>query len=474
MHSAPLTLISNTAKTLATYIKNGSAIHLHYPFYQPRRLSLNSRLFAAAPNCVTICYKPLPAKTFTLLNGMILPSIRLVPATPQLATTPTVARKPNLLQTAYSISLPASILLEHMLQSLQMKLSLRPLNSPQEYNLLLARPELAAFAKFYHAWEWGSFQESLGKTIHRLGIYDADKLVASALLIQERNRFGQFLYCPRGPLTNYADLNQTRAVLVQLIEYAKLQPNIVYLRLDPAIPANRSETEIFSKLGFKPGGRWFVQVGRAWIVDIGGKSDDQLLQWLSEHGMRSNVPRYLRKAIRAGVTVRASEDPADLELFLKMLAALDKRKGGIGTFPPDYYRQQFAIMAPAGLEKIFVAELNGQPLASALIALCRQEASYLHGASYDIERDLHAPQYMHIEIMKYARDHGASRYNFWGVVGDDNFHPGHYGYGYSAFKKSFGGYVELYMPVQDYVFKPLPYQLVYAKEKLDVTRHKID
>lgn len=298
--------------------------------------------------------------------------------------------------------------------------------------------------------------------------------MATALLIEERNRFFKFIYCPRGPLVDYSNQKLTQQVHTDLIEYVRSMPNIAYLRLDPALLRASKETKLFSTLGFKPGGRWFVQVGRAWVAEIGAKSDNEQLQWLGEHGMRSNVPRYLRKAARAGVTVRSSDSPADLELFLKMLAALDTRKGGIGTFSPDYYRQQFAAMAPTGLEKIFIAELNGQPLSSALIAFTAQEASYLHGASYDVERELHAPQYMHVQIMKYARDHGATKYNFWGVVSEPNFHPGHYGYGYSAFKKSFGGYAELYMPVQDYVYKPLPYNLVYVKEKFDVKRHKID
>ncbi len=345
---------------------------------------------------------------------------------------------------------------------------------PQELNQFLTRPELADYAKFYHTWKWGEFQHSLGKKIHRLGFYYDDNLVATALLVEERNRFCRFLYCPRGPLMNYGDQALSSQVLTSLIEYARSQPNIAYLRLDPAILTDNKAADLFPKLNFKPGARWFVQVGRAWVVDIGGKSDEQLLQWLTEHGMRSNVPRYLRKAERAGVTVRSSADPADLELFLKMLAALDARKGGIGTFSPDYYRKQFAAMAPDGYEKIFVAELNGHPLACALIAQLGTETSYLHGASYDIERELHSPQYMHVQIMKYARDHGATKYNFWGVVGEPNLHPGHYGYGYSTFKKSFGGYTELYLPVQDYVFKPLPYQLVHAKEKFDVKRHHID
>ncbi len=108
---------------------------------------------------------------------------------------------------------------------------------------------------------------------------------------------------------------------------------------------------------------------------------------------------------------------------------------------------------------------SGEPLASALIAIYGAEASYLWGASYDRQRELRAPHYMHFQIMRYAYEHGCRRYNFWGVVKDRNHRPDYRGYGYSEFKRSFGGYVELYQRTQDYIYRPIPYTLMYLNER---------
>ncbi|MFI5240336.1 MAG: lipid II:glycine glycyltransferase FemX [Candidatus Saccharimonadia bacterium] len=353
-----------------------------------------------------------------------------------------------------------------------MSLTMQPLFSRDELTRFQAQPELAKWLKFYHTWQWGLFQQSLGKSIDRIGWYDQSELVASALVIQEASRFGPYCYLPRGPLLNYDNPALLRAVLKDLQD--KYQgTNNLFLRIDPALGKTNLSAVVFADLKFRPAAKWFVQVGRAWIADL-FETEDAQMHWLSEHGMRSNVPRYLRRAIKAGVAVRRSSEMKDLETFLALLGGLDHRKGGIGRFPDQYYRQQFEILAPSGLEYVYLAELDGRALATALITVSGIEASYLHGASSDEHRDLHAPQYMHLEIMKDVRNLGASRYNFWGVIDSPQNHPSHYGYGYSTFKQSFGGYQELYIPAQDYPINSFKYKLQWLEEKQHMLRHKID
>ena len=339
-----------------------------------------------------------------------------------------------------------------------MTLSLQPLTSKAELDDFLARPELRRYATIFQTWEWGEFQRSRGLAIHRFGFHDGTKLVATVLLIEDKDRFGPLVYGPRGPVTDYTDQKQAQAVIDLLVkEGRKLSPKALNLRLDPAIVHDAAEIKPFAKLGFKPAAK-FTQVERAWMADLQPTQEDQL-EWQKEHGMRSNIPRYLRRAEREGVTVRISDQSEDLEIFLKMITGLNERKNGIGLHPLDYYRQQFAALAPSGYERIFVCEKDGEPLCAAMITIFGAEASYLWGASTDQHRDLRGPHFMHFQIMRYAQEHGCDRYNFWGVVREDHHHPGYRGYGFSEFKRSFGGYEELLMRTQDYVYRPLPYSL---------------
>src|SRR5579884_4048161 len=344
-----------------------------------------------------------------------------------------------------------------------MSLSLQPLTSKEQLNRFLEEPERRPYATFFQTWEWGEFQRSRGHPIERLGVFDGSTLLATALTVEETDRFGPFLYSPRGPVVDYQDSSLTAKVLDLLRrELGRHASNPVCLRLDPALGKDSMATKPFRRLGFRDAGR-FTQVERSWISELQPGWEEQI-EWQRAHGMRSNLPRYLRRAEREGVVVRPGSNADDLETFLDMLHHLDNRKHGIGLQSREYYRLQFAAMAPSGYERVFIAEHEGRPLASALIAIYGNEASYLWGASYDRERELRAPHYMHFRIMRYAYEHGCRRYNFWGVVKPRNHHPGYRGYGYSEFKRSFGGNEELYQRSQDYVYRPLRYVLTYFND----------
>lgn len=354
-----------------------------------------------------------------------------------------------------------------------MSLSLQPLHSKDQLNEILARPELRDYATFFQSWEWGEFQASRGRTIHRFSINDDDVIVGSILFIEDIDRFGTVLYAPRGPVLDWRNISIAEATLSLLvIEGKKLAPKAICLRLDPAIVHDAPEVAAFPASGFKAAAK-FTQVERAWMASLQPSQDEQIT-WQKEHGMRSNIPRYLRRAEREGVTVRVGESAEDLEVFLTMITGLNERKNGIGLHPLDYYRKQFAALAPSGYERIFICEKDGEPLAAAMITIYGHEASYLWGASTDKQRDLRGPHFMHFQIMRYAYEHGCSQYNFWGVVKEENHNPSYRGYGFSEFKRSFGGYVELYQRTQDYVYRALPYRLAFINDQRRLRSSQMD
>ncbi len=138
--------------------------------------------------------------------------------------------------------------------------------------------------------------------------------MATALVIDEEDRFGPFLYCPRGPVVDYNLSSRTDAVLNLLRrELRPLNSRAICLRLDPPVLAHSAATKPFRRLGFRPAGK-FTQVERAWICDLQPDQHGQI-EWQKTHGMRGNLPRYLRRAEREGVVVRSSSragGPGDL------------------------------------------------------------------------------------------------------------------------------------------------------------------
>jgi len=322
------------------------------------------------------------------------------------------------------------------------------------------------FNYFLQTWDWGDFQEKgLGKKVWRLGFYEDDRLVGVSLCIEEPSRFGRFIYCPRGPILEWKDVSLRSAVVSALVDFFRGAGH-VFLRIDPAVKDNEGPVgRELLRYGFQDAVT-FVQVERAWMLDIKDKSDDELLA-----GMRKNSRYYVRKAQKSDVKVRVSDSPNDLKIFTRMIAKLADRKS-FAALPAKYFEEQFKYLSRKGILKVFVAEHKKIPVASALIAFYGDEGSYLHAASDPSFSRLQASYLLQWEAIEYARSLGLDKYNFWGVVEDKNYHPGYPGFGYSNFKKGFGGYLEVYMRTKDYPFSPIRYNLVRIWEKLRRMRYK--
>ena len=69
-----------------------------------------------------------------------------------------------------------------------------------------------------------------------------------------------------------------------------------------------------------------------------------------------------------------------------------------------------------------------------------------------------------MEAMRDARERGIKRYNFWGIVGENE--TKHRFYGVSVFKRGFGVEELKYLPAQDLVLKPVSYLKTWIIETL--------
>lgn len=342
------------------------------------------------------------------------------------------------------------------------------------YSDFVANPAYKPHVTFMHTYEWGECMQRQSATFERVGVYRGSDLVAVGQLSQKPLRLGGYYwYCPRGLVLDYTNTDVVAGAYKALQEHTK-RSGAAFLRVDPDVVRGDAAEDALDSLGPKQAAI-FTQAERVWCADI-QKTPEEQLTWMRAHGMAKKMPYYYRKALREGVTVRASNDPADLEKLIASLNDLNMRKGGIGKHTDDYYRAQFAIMAPAGYEKVFLAEKDGQLLAAALIAMYGREASYLHAASTELHRDLWAPRALLLEVMMYCQRERPEieRFNFWGIVGDKNRNASHPRHGYSEFKRSFGGYKEQYIRARDFVYNPLQWQLSWALDKYRTWKYKND
>jgi lipid II:glycine glycyltransferase (peptidoglycan interpeptide bridge formation enzyme) len=199
-----------------------------------------------------------------------------------------------------------------------------------------------------------------------------------------------------------------------------------------------------------------IQPPRTITLDILGSEDDILAR------MKQKTRYNVRLAEKKGVTVRAWDD---LDGFHQMMQVTGGRDG-FGVHSLEYYRRAYALFHPTGMAELLVAEYEGQPLA-ALMAFARgRRAWYVYGASNDQERNRMPTYLLQWEAIRWAKSHGCTGYDLWGVPDEDEakleaeFESRHDGlWGVYRFKRGFGGKLKRAAQALDRVYNLLLYKL---------------
>jgi lipid II:glycine glycyltransferase (peptidoglycan interpeptide bridge formation enzyme) len=167
------------------------------------------------------------------------------------------------------------------------------------------------------------------------------------------------------------------------------------------------------------------------------------------------VNRNLYRNIgKKGVTFRASQDPDDIGILLNFLH-MTARRNGFKPQSDDYLTTVANSLMPAGAATLFIAELDGEPIAAALAYDSADTRTYAHAALDDTHRKLSAGIPLLVTLMADAKERGLKHVDLWGVAPEDQ--PDHQWAGFTAFKKSFGGYEVAYPGTWDLPVKKLRY-----------------
>lgn len=122
------------------------------------------------------------------------------------------------------------------------------------------------------------------------------------------------------------------------------------------------------------------------------------------------------------------------------------------------------------MEKLELSHPEGIYLSGALLMFAGNKSYYLYGASSNEYRDFLPNHHMQFAMMQYAREHGATTYDFGGTDNDPDKDSDHYGLW--TFKKVWGTYLSEKIGEFDYVLNKPLYQLI-ENVKPKLTKAKI-
>ncbi len=310
-------------------------------------------------------------------------------------------------------------------------------------------------ANFLHSWQWGEFHLSRGKTVVRRGVFDGDKLIGVYEGEVETARRGRHIAVAGGPIVDWTDKPVVEALVADMREQGR-KYHCAFVRVRPQLEKTDESMRLFRELGLHAA-PMYLSVELAGVLDL-EKSEDELLK-----NMRQRLRRALRKAEKNGITIEKSTDPARMKEFYDIQLQTAGRHHFI-AFSEDFLTKQFAAFAEDNSAVLYTARYNGEVLAQNFMIFYGNEASYHYGVSTELGTKLSGAPLLHMQAMRDARERGIKRYNFWGIVDEDD--TKHRFYGVSVFKRGFGVDELRYVPAHDLILNPAKYAIDWTVETI--------
>ncbi|MBQ9180553.1 peptidoglycan bridge formation glycyltransferase FemA/FemB family protein [Candidatus Saccharibacteria bacterium] len=304
--------------------------------------------------------------------------------------------------------------------------------------------------------EWKNLQKALG-----VKIFDKSSKNYEYLAILKHTPVGNYLYLPYGPIIkNKAGAAEAKE---DLITCAKNQ-NAIFIRVEPT---DRESSVDFLKGAIKSKD---ISPADTWVLDLTA-SEEEIVSNFSQ-GTRTRFHNYEKK----GLTVEVSKDPEDIKYLVDLQSKLAKVRG-IHPYDADYLKTELSQpFASLYLVKYDAPESEGRPLKASKSAGQNNSGSspkiiaaslffdhdgtryYMQSAS-DLEyKKLPATVALLTKAIFDAKAKGIKEFDFWGIAPDgaDSTHPW---YGFTEFKKSFGGHPVHYSGTYDIPVNPARYKL---------------
>ncbi len=311
-------------------------------------------------------------------------------------------------------------------------------------------------ANFLQSWDFYEFYRSRGNTVVRRAAVDEDGQILGVYAgVVEAAKRGRHLAIAGGPILDWENSELVNALFEDMrVQGAK--QHCVFVRVRPQLERTEQHLALMRQLGAQLA-PMYLSVEFAGILDL-TQDEATIMQ-----GMRQRLRRALRKAEKNEITIEKSTDPADIHEFYQIQMQTAQRHGFV-AFSEDFLTKQFAAFAPHGEAVLYTAKYQGETLAQNFMIFYGNEASYHYGVSSELGTKLSGAPLLHMEAMRDARQRGIGRYNFWGIVGEDE--TWHRFYGVSQFKRGFGVQELKYVPAHDLVLKPGRYWLTKLIETI--------
>ena len=260
---------------------------------------------------------------------------------------------------------------------------------------------------------WEEFQKAEGFEIFREKSKNYEFMA-----ILKPTSLGNYLFLPYGPTLK--DKKALKPALAAIKKLAR-EKNCIFARIEPTIPFSAAEMK---KIGAKKSHH--IDPEHTWILDL-PKTDAEIYEIIGKNKARAHRNRKNKE-----ISIRTSRNPADMEIFFKFYEAVAE-KDNFQMNERNYLKNQLKF----DFATLYIAEFQEKPIA-ATIMYTGQDACYYAYAGTDYEfRKKEGGAILLTQMLMDARAAGKKFFDFWGITTSDD--PKDPWYGFTKFKKSFGG-----------------------------------
>jgi len=330
---------------------------------------------------------------------------------------------------------------------------------------------------------WRKFQESYGRKTHSISANDdqSEPIAFANIITHSLPAVGNYFYIPRGPVVQIPNSkhqipnkfqipnSKFQNFLKNLVNLAK-EDNISWIRVEP----NSKEELVLirenlpSRVKIKKASV-NIQPEEILMLDIAKSEEEELLAQMKQK-TRYNIRLAVKRGVKIISNIQYPVPNKYIDEFLRLIKITSERDK-ITPHPENYYRKMFEVIPPEIL-KLYVAEYQGKIIAANLVLFFGRTATYMHGASDNIHREVMAPYLLQWQAMRDAKKAGCEKYDLGGVRTKKNLkskiqNPNSWT-GITRFKIGFAPNTE---PIRfpgcyDIILRPVKYNLYRGLQKI--------
>lgn len=325
----------------------------------------------------------------------------------------------------------------------------------------------ADFGHFLQSHEWEIYENLEGEKTFWL-----EGQGWHALILLKSTPLGNYLYLPYGPALENSE--KLGSALEKLKELAQ-ENQAFFIRIEPTLPLcsegnsstdkisfhNKSEKYLskkqLQKLGLKKSHD--IDPANTWVIDLPSTPGALLDK------MEKDRVRRWRNLDKKGIKIRTSKDPEEITILSGLMQKLSSER----KFNPQD-ENHLKNQLKAGFATLYIAELDGDPVAASLVFDYNDTRFAVHAADDPAHHNLRAGVSLTIQKMLDAQAAGKKYYDFWGITTSSN--PKHPWYGFTKYKKSYAGRQVDYAGTWDLPLNHGKYAVYQILRKINRLRRK--